>query len=190
MTGARLQLRTALGWCALVAAAGLALGAAPPAAPRLEDFIVPPGSKQPMKPFMLHADLWVGIDQRARLDTTAFSLENGARCCPVLNADSLWAVDYTWIYPHNVLPSRWYDARELLRVGDSLKVADDAAITFTFGTCRIGVRARTYEQARAEALRLWPHEMPERLKGRLRLKLERANAQLKRQSESKPKDGD
>ena len=178
--------RPSRAWSALVVLAGLALGAAPPIeAPHLEDFIAPPGTMQPMKPFMLHADLWVGIDQRARLDTTVFVLENGARCCRVVNADSLWAVDYTWIYPHDVLPSRWYDARELLRVGDSLKIGDDAAIRFTFGTCRIAVRAKTYEQAHAEALRLWPQAMPERLKGRLRLKLERANEALKRQEESK-----
>ena len=39
---------------------------------------------------MLHADLWTnGIDQRAKLDNGSYALENGARCCRVLNADSL-----------------------------------------------------------------------------------------------------
>jgi hypothetical protein len=127
---------------------------------------------------MLHADLWVGIDPRARLDSTVYALEKGARCCRVLSADSLWAVDYTWLYPHGVLPPRWYDADALMRVSDSLKVGDDALITFTFGTCRIGVRAKNFEQAHAEALRLWPAEMPVRLRGRLKLKLERAEKAL------------
>jgi hypothetical protein len=153
--------------------------AAPVPQPNLVDFIAPPGTKQAFRPFMLHADLWVGIDQRARLDSIVYALEKGARCCRVLDADSLWAVDYTWIYPHNLLPRRWYDADDLMRAGDSLAIGDDAAITFTFGTCRIGVRAKTYEQARAEALRLWPAEMPPRLRGRLRLKLERAEKALR-----------
>ncbi len=146
--------------------------------PNLTDFIAPPGSKQTFRPFMLHADLWVGIDPRARLDSTVYALEKGARCCRVLSADSLWAVDYTWLYPHGVLPPRWYDADALMRVSDSLKVGDDALITFTFGTCRIGVRAKNFEQAHAEALRLWPAEMPVRLRGRLKLKLERAEKAL------------
>src|SRR6266516_1316292 len=65
----------------------------PPAKqPRLVDLIAEPGSTQP---FMLHADMWLGIDQRAKLDTIVFVLENGARCCKVLNRDSTWAVDYT-----------------------------------------------------------------------------------------------
>src|SRR5262249_44425769 len=76
---------------------------APP--PRLEDFIAEPGSTAP---FMLHADLWQGIDQRARLDTLVFVLQNGARTCQVLDRDSTWAVDYTWVYPHTLLPPRWY----------------------------------------------------------------------------------
>ncbi|MFN8587717.1 MAG: hypothetical protein U0704_07915 [Candidatus Eisenbacteria bacterium] len=154
--------------------------AAPVRQPRLEDYIQPPGSSQPMQPFMLHADLWIGMDQRSVLDTVVYALENGARCCKVLNADSLWAVDYTWIYPHAVFPPRWYDARGLLAAADSLQVPDDAVLDFTFGTCRVGVRAKTYEQARAEAMRQWPAVMPERLAGRLRLKLDRANQALGR----------
>lgn len=142
--------------------------------PRLEDFIAPPGSKQTFKPFMLHADWWSGLDRRVKLDSTVYSLENGARCCRVLSADSLWAVDYTWIYPHDRLPPRWYDARDLLRVGDSLGIPENAIIRFTFGTYRTGVRAGSYEQARAEALRHWPATMPAPLAGRLRLKIERA----------------
>jgi hypothetical protein len=128
---------------------------------------------------MLHADLWMGIDKRARLDTLVYALENGARTCRVTNADSLWAVDYTWIYPHSVFPPRWYDARELLQAGDSISVPEDAVIQFTFGTCRIGVRAHDYESARAEALKHWPPVMPTRLAGRLRLKLERAQRVLR-----------
>lgn len=147
--------------------------------PRLEDFIAPPGSRQPLKPFMLHADWWHGLDWRARLDTTVYVIENGARCCRVLNRDSLWAVDYTWIYPHDLLPPRWYDARDLVRVGDSLSLPENATIRFTFGTYRTGVRARSFEQAHAEALRHWPATMPPELAGRLRLKLERAVQTLK-----------
>lgn len=166
----------AIGLLALLAGAGPALATQQP---RLEDFIAPPGSKQTFKPFMLHADWWFGLDRRAKLDTTVYALENGARCCRVLNADSVWAVDYTWIYPHNLLPSRWYDARELLRVGDSLAVPDTATIRFTFGTYRTGVHAGNYRQARAEALRKWPATMPTPLAGRLRLKLERAMKAMK-----------
>lgn len=153
--------------------------AAPVRQPRLEDYIQPPGTSQPMQPFMLHADLWMGMDQRAVLDTVVYALENGARCCKVLNADSLWAVDYTWIYPHAVFPPRWYDTRALLAAADSLQVPDDAVLDFTFGTCRVGVRAKTYEQAHAQALRLWPAEIPPRLLGRLSLKLDRARRALR-----------
>ena len=154
--------------------------------PNLVDYIAPPGTKQSLKPFMLHADLWVGIDQRAKLDSTVYALERGARCCRVLNADSLWAVDYTWVYPHDVLPRRWYEPAELLRVGDSLRVADDAEIRMTFGTCRIGVRAKSYEQAQLEATRLRPAEMPPRLVGRLKLKLDRAKKALAGQTDTEP----
>ncbi len=153
---------------------------APGQTPHLMDFMDPPGTKQAFRPFMLHADLWTnGIDQRAKLDTVVYALENGARTCRVTNADSLWAVDYTWIYPHSVFPERWYDARELLATADSLRIPDDAVIQFTFGTCRIGVRATNYEQARAEALRLWPSSIPVRLAGRLKLKLDRAKKALR-----------
>ncbi len=155
---------------------------APPASltrqPRLEDYIQPPGSTQRLQPFMLHADQWIGTDQRAVLDTVVYALENGARCCRILNADSLWAVDYTWIWPHSVFPPRWYDARQLLAAADSLHVPDDAEVVFTFGTLRTGVPAKTFEQARAEALRRWPAEMPRSLAGRLKLKLDRARKAL------------
>src|SRR5438046_3607459 len=103
------------------------LGAAPPqraTQPRLEDFIAEPGSVQHFQPFMLHADLWVGLDQRSKLDTIVFTLENGARCAQVMNHDSTWAVDYTWVYPHSLLPPRWYDARSLIHTGDSLNLPD------------------------------------------------------------------
>ena len=171
----------------LASLAAVLLGAAspkPPAPepqpqPHLTDFIAPPGTQSAFQPFMLHADLWMGIDKRARLDTLVYALENGARTCRVTNADSLWAVDYTWIYPHSVFPPRWYDARELLQAGDSISVPEDAVIQFTFGTCRIGVRAHDYESARAEALKQWPPVMPSRLAGRLRLKLERAQRVLR-----------
>jgi hypothetical protein len=171
----------------LLLACGEALGASmkpPPTAPppgtqpNLMDFIAPPGTKDTLKPFMLHADLWVNLDRRLPLDSTVYSLEKGARCCRVLGPDSLWAIDYTWIYPHGVFPPRWYDADDLLRVGDSMKIADDALVTFTFGTCRVGMKAGSYEQAHAAALRNWPKEMPEALRGRLRLKLERAEKAL------------
>lgn len=159
----------------------LAAAAAPPEPPQpnLVDFIAPPGTRQPFQPFMLHADLWVGLDQRVKLDTTVYAIENGARCCRVLKADSLWAVDYTWIYPHSVLPRRWYAPQELMRVGDSIGVPDTAVVRLTFGTCRIGVRATNYAEAHSEALRLWPPVMPPRLAGRLKLKLERAEKALR-----------
>src|SRR5258706_7150988 len=105
----------------------------PPHAPRLEDFIAESGSTAP---FMLHADLWQGLDQRAVLDTIVFVLDNGARTCKVMSRDSTWAVDYTWVYPHTLLPQRWYDARSLIQTGDSLKLADDADLKLTFGTLR------------------------------------------------------
>ncbi len=153
--------------------------AAPPAkSPRLEDFIAEPGSRQQFQPFMLHADQWLGIDQRARLDTIVFVLDNGARCCRVVDRDSTWAVDYTWVYPHNLLPPRWYDARSLLHTGDSLKLADDADLKLTFGTLRVGVRAKTLQQATAEAYRQWPTKLPPAFPGRLKLKLERARKAL------------
>lgn len=158
---------------------------APPPArqPALEDFIAEPGSTAP---FMLHADLWLGIDQRAKLDTIVFVLDNGARCCQVLNRDSTWAVDYTWVYPHTLLPPRWYDARSLIHTGDSLRLADDADLKLTFGTLRMAVRARTLKQATAEAYRLWPTEMPPALRGRLRLKLERAHKALEGKTDTEP----
>jgi len=154
---------------------------APPASataahtPRLEDFIAESGSTTP---FMLHADYWLGIDQRVKLDTLVFVLDNGARCCEVLNRDSTWAVDYTWVYPHSLLPPRWYDARSLIHTGDSLRLADDADLQLTFGTLRVGVHAGSLKQATTEAYRLWPTEMPPALRGRLKLKLERAQKAL------------
>jgi hypothetical protein len=153
--------------------------------PRLEDFIAESGSTAP---FMLHADLWLGIDQRAKLDTLVFVLDNGARCCQVMNRDSTWAVDYTWVYPHSLFPPRWYDARSLIQTGDSLRLADDADMKLTFGTLRVAVRAGSLKQATAEAYRLWPTEMPPALRGRLKLKLERAQKVLAGKSDTEPAD--
>ncbi len=173
----------------LLAVASVAsYGASPASQPRLEDFIAEPGTSQAFQPFMLHADLWLGIDQRAKLDSIVFALENGARCCKVMNRDSTWAVDYTWVYPHTGFPKGWYDARGLLRAGDSLKLADDADIKLTFGTLRVGVRARTLAQASAEAYRLWPPEIPPAMRGRLKLKLERAQKALAGKPDTEPVD--
>jgi len=146
--------------------------------PRLEDWIAEPGSTQKFQPFMLHADQWIGLDQRVKLDTIVFVLENGARCCQVLSKDSTWAVDYTWVYPHNLLPPRWYDARSLLAVGDSLHLPDDADLKFTFGTLRTGVHAGSLKEATAEAYRNWPTRMPVSFAGRLKLKVDRAKKAL------------
>ena len=154
--------------------------------PRLEDFIAPPGSSQKFQPFMLHADLWLGLDQRAKLDTIVFVLDNGARCAQVLNKDSTWAVDYTWVYPHTLLPPRWYDARSLIKTGDSLKLADDADLQLTFGTLRMGVHAGSLKQATSEAYRLWPTEMPPALRGRLKLKVDRAKKALAGKTDTEP----
>ena len=137
---------------------------------------------------MLHADYLQGLDRRARLDTIVFVLENGARCAQVMDRDSTWAVDYTWVYPHNLLPPRWYDARSLVRTGDSLKLRDDADIQLTFGTLRMGVHAASLKQATAEAYRLWPAEMPSALRGRLRLKVERAKKAIAGKSDTEPAD--
>lgn len=174
----------------ITAACGLALlallGAAKPAErvkpPRLEDWIAEPGSTQKFQPFMLHADQWFGLDQRSTLDSIVFVLENGGRLCQVLDKDSTWAADYTWVYPHNLLPPRWYDARSLFHVGDSLKLADDADLKLTFGTMRLGVKAGSLKEATAEAYRLWPAEMPVSLRGRLKLKLERAQKAMEEES--------
>ena len=156
--------------------------------PRLEDFIAEPGTSQKFQPFMLHADLWLGVDQKAKLDSIVFVLENGARCCKVLDRDSLWAVDYTWVYPHDYFPKRWYDARDLLHTGDSLHLPDDADLKLTFGTLRVGVHAGTLAQATSEAYRLWPTEVPPVLRGRLRLKLERAEKALSGKADTEPAD--
>ena len=175
----------------LLAACGVSLaapaGAQRPATaqPRLVDFIAEPGTTSP---FMLHADLWLGLDQRAKLDTIVFVLENGARCCKVLNRDSMWAVDYTWVYPHTLFPPRWYDARSLIHTGDSLKLADDADMKLTFGTLRVGVPAKTLAQATTQAYRLWPPEIPPAMRGRLKLKLERAQKVLSGRPDTEPSD--
>ena len=172
---------------AIASAVGHA-AAPPPAAPmqaRLEDFIAESGSTTP---FMLHADLWLGIDQRAKLDTIVFVLDNGARTCKVLNRDSTWAVDYTWVYPHTLLPPRWYDARSLLQTGDSLKLQDDADLKLTFGTLRVGVHAGSLKQATNQAYRLWPPEIPPALRGRLKLKLDRAQKALAGKPDTEPAD--
>ena len=167
-----------------------AVPAAPPAAPvqqpRLVDFIAPPGSSQKLQPFMLHADLWLGLDQRAKLDSIVFVLNNGARCAQVMDKDSTWAVDYTWVYPHTLLPPRWYDANSLMHTGDSLKLADDADLQLTFGTMRLGVRANSLKQATSEAYRLWPTEMPPALRGRLKLKVDRAKRALEGKTDTEP----
>jgi hypothetical protein len=159
------------------------VAATPAHTPRLEDFIAESGSTVP---FMLHADLWMGIDRRSKLDTIVFVLDNGARCCQVLNRDSTWAVDYTWVYPHSLFPPRWYDARGLIHTGDSLQLADDADLKLTFGTLRVGVHAGSLKQATAEAYRRWPTEMPPPLRGRLKLKLERAQKALAGKTDTEP----
>lgn len=151
-----------------------------PSGPDLRDITAPPGTRQVSRPSMASADLVTGYDRRAPLDTVVYALENGARCRRVLGLDSVWAVDYTWVYPHRGMPPRWYDAEDLLRVGDSLGLGDSSNVVFTFGTYRVGVRAESFEQARAEAKRLRPHSMPRALAGRLRLKLERAREALAR----------
>ena len=170
----------------------LALAAAPPSEappagqkakqPRLEDWIAEPGSTQKFQPFMLHADQWFGLDQRAKLDSIVFVLENGGRLCQVLDRDSTWAADYTWVYPHNLLPPRWYDARALFHVGDSLKLAEDADLKLTFGTMRLAVKAGSLKEATAEAYRHWPTQMPRSLRGRLALKLDRAKKAMEAES--------
>jgi hypothetical protein len=160
--------------------------ATPAAQPRLQDFIAPPGSTQKFQPFMLHADLWLGLDQRVKLDSIVFVLDNGARCAQVMSKDSTWAVDYTWVYPHTLFPPRWYDARSLIQTGDSLKLADDADLQLTFGTMRVGVHAGSLKQATAEAYRQWPREMPQALKGRLKLKVARAKKALAGKTDTEP----
>jgi len=167
-------------------AAPSAAPGAPGKQPRLEDFIAPPGSVQKFQPFMLHADYWVGLDQRAKLDSIVFVLDNGARCAQVMDKDSTWAVDYTWVYPHTLLPPRWYDAKGLLKTGDSLKLADDADLQLTFGTMRVGVHAGSLKQATNEAYRLRPVEMPPALRGRLKLKVDRAKRALEGKPDAEP----
>ena len=171
---------------ALAALASSTPSAPPAPQPQLQDFIAEPGSSQKFQPFMLHADLWVKLDQRAKLDTIVFTLENGARTCQVLKKDSTWAVDYTWVYPHTLLPPRWYDANSLMHTGDSLKLADDADLQLTFGTMRLGVRAGSLKQATSEAYRLWPTEMPPALRGRLKLKVDRAKRALEGKTDTEP----
>jgi hypothetical protein len=46
--------------------------------PSLEDFIAEPGSTTEFKPFMLHADLWLGLD-RATSSTAWCSCSTTAR---------------------------------------------------------------------------------------------------------------
>jgi len=154
----------------------------------LADLMAPPGTRQVVKPELMRADLWMGLDRRVPLDSVVYALENGARCCRVLGTDSLWAVDYSWVYPHTGLPPRWYDAQDLLRVGDSLALSETTKVVVTFGTCRIGVRAGSLEQASSEAERLRPPVMPRQLAGRLKLKLERAMNALTGKSNVVPGD--
>jgi hypothetical protein len=179
-------LASALSLAAAATAAPAPKSPPAPRQPRLEDFIAPPGSTMKFEPFMLHADLWVGIDQRAKLDSIVFVLDNGARACQVLDRDSTWAVDYTWVYVHDLLPPRWYDAKGLIATGDSLKLPEDADLTFTFGTMRVAVRAANLQSAEAEAYRRWPTEMPPALRGRLKLKLERAKKALAGERDTEP----
>jgi hypothetical protein len=146
----------------------------------LQDFIAPPGTHRITSPSMLHADYVTGYDRRAPLDSVVYALDNGARCCRVLGFDSLWVVDYTWVYAHQGMPKRWYDAEDLMRVGDSLGLGETSNVVLTFGTWRMGVHAGSFEQVRSEAKRLRPHVMPKPLAGRLRLKLERAEEALAR----------
>lgn len=154
---------------------------------RLEDVIAAPGTTAPR---MLHADLWQGLDQRVKLDTLVFVLENGARTCKVLDRDSARAARCagrsTCSPPPTVLPARWYDPRSLIRTGDSLRIADDADLVCTFGTLRTAVRARTLAQATAAAYQAWPTEMPLALRGRLKLKLERALKTLRGEKDTEP----
>jgi len=95
-------------------------------------------------------------------------------------------VDYTWVYPHTLLPPRWYDAKSLLKTGDSLKLADDADLQLTFGTMRVGVHAGSLKQATNEAYRLRPVEMPPALRGRLKLKVDRAKRALEGKPDAEP----
>ncbi|MEO5989820.1 MAG: hypothetical protein ABIU54_14780 [Candidatus Eisenbacteria bacterium] len=141
----------------------------------LDDLLARPGTRKVVRPSLMRADLWMGLDRRMQLDSVVYALANGARTCRVLGVDSLWAVDYTWVYPHTGLPSRWYNADELFHVGDSLALSEATKVVVTFGTCRIGVRAHNFQEARREAERLRPPVMPARLVGRLKLKLERAH---------------
>jgi hypothetical protein len=180
--GARVLMMLA---CLAAVVVGTRAGSEPPER-NLEDFIAPPGTRQVYKPSMLHADLTTGYDRRAPLDTVVYALENGARCCRVLGLDSVWVVDYTWVYPHHGMPQRWYDAEDLLRVGDSLGLGDSSNVVFTFGTYRLGVHAGSFEQTRAEAKRLRPQVMPRALAGRLRLKLDRAREALAREAGAGP----
>lgn len=152
----------------------------------LEDFIAPPGTRQIVQPSMLHADYVTGYDRRARLDSVVYALDNGARCCRVLGLDSTWVVDYTWVYPHQGMPKRWYDAEDLIRVGDSLGLGESSNVVLTFGTWRMGVHAGSLEQVRSEAKRLRPKVMPRPLAGRLRLKLERAEEAIARGAVATP----
>lgn len=144
----------------------------------LADLLTAPGTRQVLKPSMMRADVWLGLDRRVRLDSVVYALRNGARTCRVLGNDSLWAVDYTWVYTHTGLPSRWYDAEDLIRVGDSLALSETTKVVVTFGTCRIGVRARNFNQAQLEAERQRPAVMPARLAGRMNWKLKRARNAL------------
>ena len=144
----------------------------------LQDFIAPPGTRTIYKPSMLHADYTTGYDRRAPLDSVVYARDNGSRCCRVLGKESTWVVDYTWVYAHQGLPKRWYDAEDLMRVGDSLKISDSTPVVFTFGTYRIGVHAGSLKQVREEAKRLRPTVMPPELAGRLRLKVDRAQQAL------------
>ncbi len=175
------RLRRRLALLPLAALIFGCIGAAPaadPAARGLERLLAAPGSRFRDDAAALKPDYFLDFDRRLPLDTVVHVLEHGARCRRVLVGDSLWAVDYTWVYPHRGLPGRWYDVDDLIRVGDSLGLGDDADVVVTFGTLRTGVRAGSLERARLAAGRARPRTLPEPFLGRLKLKLERARKSL------------
>ena len=50
----------------------------------------------------------------------------------------------------------------------------------------MGVHAGSLKQATAEAYRLWPTEMPQALRGRLKLKVDRAKKALAGKTDTEP----
>lgn len=162
----------------LVAVALACRGASAEPERGIADLLVEPGTRRVIQPALMHADFWWNLDRRVQLDSVVYALDNGARCCRVLGRDSLWAVDYSWVYPHSGLPSRWYDAEDLFRVGDSLALSETTKVVITFGTCRTAVKAHDFASARREAERLRPRTMPPGMSGRLKFKLDQARQAL------------